>query len=149
MFGAVTLMAAPSERLAYELMATELLPVTLAPSVTAEPAAVLAVSVTSLPVIKPVVEMLVPLALKVNAEAAPELLAFRVTVLPAVSRMFTVPEDLAVRLVAFSVPAVLKSIPPVPAVRFAVGVARLPVALMPPAGLEALRVNDVAELAPS
>ena len=66
-------------------MVTELLPVTFAPRLTVEPAAVLAERVMSLPVISPVVEMLAPEALRVNAEAAPELLAFSVTVLPAVS----------------------------------------------------------------
>lgn len=86
-------MAAPSESVLKELMATELLPVTLAANVTVEPAAVLAVSVMSLPVINPVVLMPAPLAFKVNADAAPELLALSVTVLPAVLSMKTVPVD--------------------------------------------------------
>lgn len=48
MFGALTAMAPPpSLMVAYELMATELVPVTLLPSETAEPTAVLAVRVTS------------------------------------------------------------------------------------------------------
>ncbi len=41
----------------------------------------------------------------------------------------------------------LNVIPPVPAVRFAVGEARAPVAMMPPAALEAFRVKEEPELA--
>ena len=62
----------------------------------------------------------------------------------------TVPvASVTVRLVAFSVPEVLKSMPPVPAVRLMVAAARLPVALIPPAPFEAFNVNEEPELAPS
>ena len=65
-----------------------------------------------------------------------------------VSVTFTVPVASAiVRLVAFNVPAELKSIPPVPAVKLVVVEARLPVPLIPPAASEAFRTKDVPELA--
>ena len=46
MFGAVTPDATASDNVAFELMVTELLPVTAAPKVTVDPGAVLAESVT-------------------------------------------------------------------------------------------------------
>ncbi len=62
----------------------------------------------------------------------------------------TVPvESEMVKELAFNEPDVLKLIPPVPAVRLAVPAARAPLAVMPPAALEAFRVKDEPELAPS
>ena len=130
-------------------MATELLPVTLAPRATAEPTAVLAVKVISLPVIKPAVDILAAFAFNVNAEPAPELLAFRVTVLPAVSNKLTVPEDCAVNVVALIEFAAVKLTPPVPELRFTVAELSAPVPLIPPAAFDAFIVNDVPALAPS
>lgn len=85
----------------------------------------------------------------VNVNDVPELAASCTT--PAkVSVTLTAPvASVMVRLVALSVPALLKSIPPVPAVRFALAEPRFPVALMPPPRFDALSVNDVPELAPS
>ena len=54
-----------------------------------------------------------------------------------------------VRLVAFSEPAVLKSMPPVPADKLVVVEVSAPVALMPPAPLDADNANVLPELAPS
>lgn len=54
-----------------------------------------------------------------------------------------------VRLVAFSEPEVLKSMPPVPAVKLVVLEVNAPVALIPPAPLDAARANVLPELAPS
>ena len=51
-----------------------------------------------------------------------------------------------VKLVAFIEPDVLKSTPPVPAVRLTVVAANAPVALIPPAASEAFNVSDDAEL---
>lgn len=131
------------------MMATELLPVTLAPSATAEPAAVFAVNVISLPVINPAVERFAAFALTVKAEPAPELLAFKVTVLAAVSSRLTVPVDLAVTLVALMLLAPVKLRPPVPELKLTVAAFKAPVPLMPPAASDAFMVNDVAVLAPS
>lgn len=149
MFGAVTPTAAASEIVVNELMTTELLPVTFAPSATEDPAAVFAVSVMSFPVIKPLVLMLAPLAFKVNAAPAPELLAFNVTVVAAVSVMDTVPVDVAVNVVAFIEFGAAKLMPPVPELTLTVAEFRAPVALMPPAAFEALRLKELPELAPN
>ena len=130
-------------------MATELFPVTLAPRATAEPTAVFAVKVISLPVINPAVEMLVALAFNVNAEAAPELLALSVTVLPAVSSKLTVPEDCTVNVVALIEFAPVKLMPPVPERTSTVAEFSAPVALIPPAAFDAFRAKVVPALAPS
>lgn len=53
------------------------------------------------------------------------------------------------KLLALRVPAVLKSTPAEPALRLTDAALRFPVALMPLAPFDALRVNNVAELAPS
>ncbi len=59
----------------------------------------------------------------------------------------TVPvESEMVKELAFNEPDVLKLIPPVPAVRLAVPAASAPLAVMPPAELEAFIVNEEAEL---
>lgn len=131
------------------MMATELLPVTFAPSATAEPTAVFAVNVMSLPVINPLVARLAAFALTVKDEPAPELLALRVTVDPAVSKIFTVPDDLAVSVVAFIELPPVKLMPPVPDRTSTVAELSAPVALIPPAAFDAFNVNDVPELAPS
>ena len=72
MLGALTAMVAPpSLMVAFELMVTELVPVTLLPSVTVEPATVLAVSVTSKPLIVLLVASDAPVALTVKKFPAP------------------------------------------------------------------------------
>lgn len=54
-----------------------------------------------------------------------------------------------VRLVAFNEPAVLKSMPPVPAVNVDVVAVSAPVPLIPPAPLDAVKENVLPELAAS
>lgn len=67
-----------------------------------------------------------------------------------VSLTLTMPVASAiVMLVAFSDPAVLKSIPPVPALKLVVAEARAPVAFIPPATFEAFKVKVEPELAAS
>lgn len=86
MLGAWIIKAAPpSEMVPLESISIELFAVTLAPSLTVEPAAVFAVRMIALPVMAPVVAMLPPVALTVKVEAAPELPPVKVTVPAAVS----------------------------------------------------------------
>ena len=83
-----------------------------------------------------------------NVNAVPEL-ALRVTRPAKLSFILTVPAvAFAVKLLAFKVPALAKSMLLEPAVRFAVAAFKLAVALMPPAASEAFSVNDVPLLAP-
>lgn len=62
--------------------------------------------------------------------------------------IFTAPAGaVTVRLVAFSEPLVLKSMPPLPELKLAVVAVKEPVALMPPTASDALSANNVPELA--
>ncbi len=68
-------------------------------------------------------------------------------VIAVVSVSVTLPVELTVRLDALRLFVLVKLIPPVPAVRLAVPAASAPLAVMPPAELEAFIVNEEAELA--
>ena len=95
--------------------------------------------------------VVIPLAALVafSVKAVP-LLAPRLTTPAKVSLMLTVPAvALAVRLLALRVPPLAKSMLLEPAVRVAVPAFKLPVALIPPAPLEAFKVKVVPLLAPS
>ena len=71
------------------------------------------------------------------------------TIPALVSLILTAPvASLTVKLDEVREPDVLKSMPPVPALRLAVGAVKTPVALMPPAAFDAFMVNEEAELVP-
>jgi hypothetical protein len=107
-------------------------------SMPALPAVRLTVAAFKLPVA--VIPLLAFEAIRVKALAEPPATA---TVPAKESVMVTLPVGLLTLIVlAFVEPLVVKSMPPVPADKLVIGVDSKPVPLMPPAGSEAVIVND-------